>query len=459
MLLAVVVIGQPALAAEWDVEPAVSVAATYTDNLRLRAPDESVDELVTEVSPSISLTATGDRLKTEFSYRLQALRYSDREDFDEVLDYSALNGTANLIGKNLLLDFSGSISQQTIDASQRNAISGISQADNRSEVGVYSISPRFWRQIGNTSSLSVGVRFGGVEYDDPVLTDSESTGIFATVSGAPPSTPLSWRLNFNKSDIDYDTGSNVQLQRAGGEFAWAFNRSLSVVASIGDENNTFAQLFGPRKIDGSYWSIGGRGQLGRLTSYSFSAGEQHFGDSYGFSLQRTAGKLTTDISYAEETTTRGAQQLQYEALFQFLTEITGVELPTPGAEVYVRKRLSAVAALKLAQSNIKLNAYNEDRDYLTSTSSESDSVFGVALSYSWNARAKTKVTFDAGWQQIESINSLEQPEDVRLQLRIRQDLTDTISMSLRAWQNSRFATTADKEYEVNAVSLGISKVF
>ncbi|NNF67760.1 MAG: TIGR03016 family PEP-CTERM system-associated outer membrane protein, partial [Gammaproteobacteria bacterium] len=353
-----------AFAVEWDIEPSIEVGETYTDNILLDPDGFEDDEFVTEIKPELKLRASGKKFEAEFDYRLQGLLYSQRDELNEVLNYSNLNGKAQLVGDSLFLNFDGALSQQIVSPEGRIGISGITPGRNRSEVGRFNIRPYFSRKIGRNSNINIAYRYGLVEYDDVSLVDSENKGINFVLSGSPPRAAWAWRINGSNNRIDYDSGSRVDLQRVGGELSWSFGKTAAFVEA-GDEDNNFNQLVGSRKIDGSYWSVGLRGQLDRLTEYSFSAGKQHFGDSYDFSLNRRAGKLLTDISYLEETTTIGQQQQGYEALFEFLSNITGVELPTPGAEVYVRKRFSAVGTLLLARSRVRLNAYNEDRTYLT----------------------------------------------------------------------------------------------
>ncbi|NND60401.1 MAG: hypothetical protein HKN49_09045, partial [Gammaproteobacteria bacterium] len=238
----------------------------------------------------------------------------------------------------------------------------------------------------------------------------------------------------------------------------------------GDENNEFTGIFGAPKIDGAFWNAGLRGKLDRLTDYSVSFGEQHFGDSYGLSLNREAALLKTNISYLEETTTAGRQQQDYEALFQFLTDITGAELPTGGISLYVRKRFAVDATLTLPRSQLRFNAYNEDRNYLTrdpllellfpdGNLLDEDGVVGTALSWTWTALPRTSISIDAGWQKFDLRTSLDRPEDIRLQLRLQRQLPNDFYINARTWRNVRSGTSALQEYEEAAISVGFGKNF
>ncbi len=449
----------PAAAVEWEVEPSIDLAESYTDNLSLQPDGQEVDEFVTEVLPAIRINGIGKQFEVDFEYRLQGLFFSRQDELDEVLDYSRTRGRATLLGESLFIDFAGSLNQQIINPDGRIGISAVSQTGNRSEVGNFSVNPYFQRTIGSATTVQFGYNYGLVEYDDVSLSDSESNGYFATIAGGPPRSAWSWKLTGTDATIDYDSGAEVQLQRVGAEIAWKPGGKTAIFVGGGDENNEFNQLIGARKIDGAYWNVGLRGQLDKLTTFSISAGEEHFGDSYQFKLLREAGQLTTDISYLEETTTIGRQQQGYEALFQFLTNITGVELPSSGAEVYVRKRLSGVATLQLARSKLRLNVYDENRDYLTTAAGDSDGVSGAAVSWTWTTKPRNEFSVDLGWQRFELRTNSNNPEDVRFQVRFRREIRDGLYVNFRAWANSRFGTVARSEYDERAVSIGIGKVF
>ncbi len=461
-VVAALLVAGNARPAEWSVEPTLYVGQSYTDNLQLSPDGAEVDEFVTKVAPGIQLKGSGRRFEIEFDYRLQRLLYSKADGRDETLNFARTEGTANILGDSLLVNFSGALNQQIISPNGRIGISSASATDNRSEVGQFSVTPYYERALGNTSAIRVGYRYGFVEYDTPRLTDSENNGVFVNISGNPPGSPLSWRIDGSATRIEYDTGSEVDLRRIGVEVAYLFSRNLSVFVSGGDENNDFS-FAGASKIDGAYWNIGLRGKLDRLTEYQISAGREHFGDSFGFSLLREAGLLTTNISYLEETTTVGRQQQGYEALFQFLTDVLGVELPEApdrrnNADVYVRKRFSADAALELRRSRLRLNAYVEDREYLTNELGD-DGVEGVALSWTWTAAPRTNFSLDVGWQKFDQRAGINQPEDIRIQARVNRDIRNDWFVDFRLYRNLRFATIRVDEYKENAVSIGIGKKF
>lgn len=471
-----------AQAATWEVEPSVVAAVTFTDNVRLQSDARAESELVLEFMPGVSIAGTGKNFETQLDYRLQALLYNDDSDLNETLNYARADGTVKLAGESLFLDFGGAINQQIINPAERIGISPVSVTNNRTEVTRFNVNPYFARALGKTSSINIGYHFGVIDYDRNVveratgpssrLNDNTSEGVTVNISGNPPRSPFAWGIEAGRTRIEYDSPGaaadrEVRLQRVGGEFSWLFSNRATLFVGGGDEDNAFDGLLGPEKIDGSFWHAGLRGKLDPVTSYSVSAGEQHFGDSYQASLRRDAKDLTTEVSYLEETTTIGRQSLNYQSFFRYLSDVFGVELPTPGISIYVRKRLSLDTTLRLPQSRWRLNVYSEDRDYLTPFDPDDDSgldpgsdgVVSAALSWTWTALPRTELSIDAGWQRFELRTSTNNPEDIRLQFRVQRELANDLSLNLRAWRNVRSATVPASEYKENAVSVGLTKTF
>ena len=79
-VLAALVISMPALAADWQVRPRLSVSETYTDNVDLDPEGAESHEFVTEVTPGVSLSGTGKRLNLNFDYQASLVNYARGTD-------------------------------------------------------------------------------------------------------------------------------------------------------------------------------------------------------------------------------------------------------------------------------------------------------------------------------------------------------------------------------------------
>ena len=458
-----------AVAIEWEVEPAVAVTATYSDNLELVRDAVKDDDFVTEFVPQVAISGVGQKIDLDLEYRLQWLKYSRRSDFDDSLGYATADGVVTLVNDALFVNFGGSLNQQILDPAGAIPTTSISAVGNRGEVLSASVNPYWTREIGKTSRIMLSYTAGLVEFDDPAanpgtpnetpLNDSKNGRATAVISGSPPRAPWAWRLEFNDSQIDYDNDAEVSLRRSAAELGWTFGTKAQLFVSGGEEENDYNRSLGMDDLSGGFWNAGLRGELDRRTIYDFSFGEEHYGDSYSLLFRRTAGKLMTDVSYSEQTTTSGYQQLDYETLVGFLTDVEGSELPRPEPSVYVRKLLTIVGNLTLARSTLQLTTYLEKREYLTSPTEESDRVKKASVSWNWNVQPRGDFNIRVGWQQVKLRDNSETPEDLWWRLRYAREIGKTLTLHAQYSRNSRFATNPTFEYDANSISLGLKKRF
>src|SRR4051794_20527771 len=73
-----------AWAAQWEVVPAVSLVETYTDNVTLASDAAKKSDSVTQLIPSISVAATGDRLRFKAVYRPEFTYYAEGAEQNKV---------------------------------------------------------------------------------------------------------------------------------------------------------------------------------------------------------------------------------------------------------------------------------------------------------------------------------------------------------------------------------------
>ncbi len=442
----------------WDITPSIATDLTWTDNVGLD-PDATADEQTAiEVTPGISVRRQSQRLNADLDYRLQA-QYFDDSDLDEVNHFLGANGTGTLVENALFVDFRANISQQIIDPADRISLSTVSGAQNRSEVGSYLLYP-YWRgDLGTFAQGQVGYRAGLVEYDDPSLRDSDEGEFNATVTGNPTRTGLGWTVSYTDSTTEYDNGQDIDLARGTLTLTYPVSPKtrLIVVGGVDDNDIGFDTA---RDIDGSFWQVGVSGQAGRFTAYELRAGDHFYGESYYGLVSREGRLLNLELEYDEIVSTTGRDQLDYESLLNYLSQVTGLELSLVQDEVFVRKRLTGIATLALAKTTIDGRLYTETREYRSSTGADDDDgVFGAVVGVNWRATENTDVGLDLTWRQFDLRGSTNEPEDFQVRLSAKRRLGNDFNLNLRVWHNRRSATRAPDEYEENAVTLGISKSF
>ena len=92
-LLLVLLYTTTVLAGDWDITPRISVAEIYSDNINLDDNDKEYD-LVTEITPGISLRGEGARLRADLDYQMQNTIFLKNSDGNGTFHQLNANGTA-----------------------------------------------------------------------------------------------------------------------------------------------------------------------------------------------------------------------------------------------------------------------------------------------------------------------------------------------------------------------------
>ncbi|KRT57830.1 outer membrane beta-barrel protein, partial [endosymbiont of Ridgeia piscesae] len=96
-----------ALGLNWDVNPALSVRGSYTDNIALTPSDQAESDFIVEVIPELAVSGLGRALSLDLNYRAQLLKYMDHSDSDTVRHQLLADGTAMLVEDLFYIDARG----------------------------------------------------------------------------------------------------------------------------------------------------------------------------------------------------------------------------------------------------------------------------------------------------------------------------------------------------------------
>ena len=92
-LFCILLCATPAEAGDWDITPRISVAEVYSDNINLDDDDKEYD-LVTEISPGISVHGESARLRGDLDYRMQNTFFLRNSDGNGTFHQLNASGTA-----------------------------------------------------------------------------------------------------------------------------------------------------------------------------------------------------------------------------------------------------------------------------------------------------------------------------------------------------------------------------
>ena len=253
-----------AAAANWTVEPGISLRETYTDNVFFGAGPREHD-FITEVTPGIRIAGRGPRLVASLAYRPSALFYARADEFNDVINNLAGSARLEAVEKLFFIDAEASITQNFISpfAPQPGQISAITP--NRFESRTLSLSPYLRGRLGSTLEYELRNRHTWTHSDSDALGDVYTRRWTGRISA--PVRRFGWALEYDDTLSEYDDfgrqpDQKSRLARARLYYQphvdWRFSASAGA-----EENNFVLQQFQSEAIYGAgvLWTPGARTSL------------------------------------------------------------------------------------------------------------------------------------------------------------------------------------------------------
>lgn len=443
-----------------DIEGAVEVGLTYTDNISLADVNKD-NELVYRIAPSFQFSQESARISALVNYRMDGFYYSDLGESSVNHQFDG-NIEAALIPENVFLDIGASRYQSIVNPDAQIPPGILQITANRVDRDEYYIGPRFQFELGRSVTMQGAYRLGWVKFNLPEIDnlDQLSTGSF-TIDNYRRNTGLTWAARYRWRRVEYDIFDPWEFQQASGELGFWAGKNLRVFASGGKESAWDMPL--DPGLEDTFWELGFAKQVGTSFSTEFAAGERTFGSSWRGNLTYEFRNGTTSLEYAEMPTTGGQNSFNPGSFRS--PNVPNDTLVRPGrAQRYVRKRFQWILSYNLRYTNINLTVFDGEQSNRT----EADGVplpnvaqRGVIVNTTWQMGAKTD--FSIGGSLYERQASLNSSTDlIRVFVATGYELGPRTRLSLRyvyAEQKDGRAIGATRNYVANSVTLLVSRIF
>jgi len=289
-----------------SVVPRISVSERYTSNVFLSRSDAK-SELVTQISPGISIRSNTARLKGTFDYALNEFIYArgtsgrqSQNALSSVLLLEAVDGFA-------FVDFSGSISQQSISALGQPSSANSSLNGNSTETSTYRLSPYL---KGNLAGIAdYVVRYGWSTTQSAAATASgiRTTDASALLNGSVGGGPLGWNAGLSSQEVKYSLGRNVQSDRLNGGLTYTFTPQFSASLLVSRKSNNYTsaskQSYGSAGL-GINWRPSDR------TTVAAQIENRSFGQSHNISIAHRTARTAWRFSDSKDVSNSPAQSGQ-----------------------------------------------------------------------------------------------------------------------------------------------------
>jgi len=299
------------------IVPRVTLTETLTNNVALSTVNPR-SEQVTEISPGIRLQIDGARIKTYLDYAVTEVVYAKNTAPSNSLQALNAFGSVQAIENQLVIDFKGTISQQTISAFGSQSLDNTSVNANRTEVSTYRISPYFKGQLAGIADYEARYSRSITSSDAEAASTSTTNDRSIKVTSSNSYKGLGWTADLTRQSVSYSEGRATESDTINFGPLYNVNPQIQVYAKVGREANNFT---GETKQSYNTSTLGVKWVPSTLTTFNLERSHRSFGDAYNLSLEhrtaRTVWKFTDnkDVSSTSGQTATSSKGSMYDLLF------------------------------------------------------------------------------------------------------------------------------------------------
>ncbi len=285
------------------IVPRVSVTETITDNVRL-STDNRQAELVTEVSPGITITGNNGRLKGFLDYALSARLFAKDTSSTTTQNSLTAFGTLEAVDKRAFLDLNASITQQAISALGPQVTGGPLINANQTETTSLRISPYVRGRWANAVDYDARYSVSANRSQSSQVSDVTTKDLSFRLSGQGSSSRLGWSLNAGQQNVAFSEGRTTESDRLTGTVTYAVAPQLSLSLTGGQESSNFTSA-----DKQSSWTsgFGVNWTPSPNTSVSVNRQNRPFGESHSFTLSHRTARTAWNLSDSMDVISSPAQ--------------------------------------------------------------------------------------------------------------------------------------------------------
>ena len=379
-----------------SVVPYASAAATYTDNVHLTEADRKSDVMLA-LTAGIRISGEGSRVKGYLNYALTGQTYADGSKARTFQNALNTFGSVEAIDNLAFLDFSGSISQQTISAfGVQTDGSGIRNA-NQSEVSTFRLSPYVRGQFAGSANYEARYTWTTTHTGTANASDARVADALVKLSGRVPSGQLGWSVEASRQSVDFTTGRSTEAGRLAGTLSYPVSKQLVVSMTGGRDSNNYTNA---GKQSHSVVGAGVNWSPAPTTTLTANASKQSFGQGHSLSFEHRTPRTIWRLADSRGVSTTPGQLIStsvgsvYDLYFsqfastepdpikraQMVTDFLQTRGINPGAPVTAGYLTSAVLLQRRQDASFALLGVRDTVTFLASRSNSRrlDTLTGVA---------------------------------------------------------------------------------
>jgi len=487
--------------AEWRVTPILLVSEIWTDNVNLTEDQFAHSDLITQVSPGITVANRSRRLTVDATAQLHGFAYLNDSDKRNLADPGVIgaadstsstqrsysgNLKGELLSDLLFVEATASRGQQSLSAFGPRAGNDLYSNRNRTDIDTWSISPYLTHRFGSFASGVLRYTRDSVDGGDAFgYNNTGGDTIQANLTSGAAFRTVGWGLTYVKQELggaQYGDSTNENLAA---NLRYMLNSRWSLLANVGYDRYQYEGMGGGDQ--GANWSLGFAWSPSLRTNVQATLGRHFYGTTGTLSALHRSRHTSWNISYDDVVTTSREQFLMPSTLdtASLLNSMFATAYPDPAerqrivaayiqanglpssltdsvnflSNRFVRqKSLRASMAYTKGISSAVFSVYASNRNALSDQQSDSqllgvgqsnlnDNVRQHGLDASYTYRLTSRSNLTAGYDLNKSDSRSGGFEDLQRTLRVGVsrrfgDLLATADLRRRTGNVGRFTTEA-----------------
>ena len=374
----------------WLISPALSVSEIYTDNVQLAPAGSQRTEWVTTVSPSVTVAATGARLRLNVNYAPQILYRLNEGSKDAAFHNLTATGNSELVRQLLFVDASANTYQTNTSilgtqAPGPQAVSNIYQTGNRTTASAFNISPYLRHKFGSDAEGVARLTYSAVSFSAvegstvAPPANTHQTGVSLGLASGPAYKLYTWNVGYSRRTLSSSSPGQQETTtesiRANGTRLLTYQ--LALVTAMGYTKSNY-QTINAANNQGKFTSYGLRWSPTPRTSLQGTLGQSYYGNNRGLDFSHRSGLTVWSANYSESISTTHSQYASPVTVStaDFLSPLSQFSsISDPGARDQAIK--DYIAKNSLPPSLVVSRNLSTDQTYLTRALRASAGFIGV----------------------------------------------------------------------------------
>jgi len=288
-----------ASAGDWKTSLSLGASGTLTNNVSAAPSGQENTDLYFTVTPAISTSRQGSRLRASFSYAPSVTVYATQPESSRWANTLAATGNLEAVSDFFFIDARASISQTFLTPFGALPSDIGTITENRTEAYGLSISPYIKSKLGDRVSYELRNTTSFAATDSSLTSGSTHVSWLASASG-PLTQRLDWTLVGTRNTSYYNDQDSRYASVARALLTYGLSSDLSITLRGGYERNNYNAP--APDIERSFYGLGFSWAPTPRTQVQGFMEDRFFGIGYNFSATHRHRRTAISLYGSRDTT-------------------------------------------------------------------------------------------------------------------------------------------------------------